>query len=279
DPKFYAVQVSATVQESPARITLNWTGDSNATGYIVSRKAPNATAWTQVASLPANATSYADNNVTVGTIYEYQVERPTSSRYRGFGYVTAAIKAPLVDQRGKVLFIVENTFAADLANELAQMQRNLIGDGWIVIRRNVSRNDSVVSVKNIIKAEYAADPNNLKSVYLFGRVPVPYSGNFGPDGHHDHQGAWPADTYYADVDGNWTDTSVHNTSSPRAQTRNVPGDGKFDQSTIPSDVELQVGRVDLSNMTAFNNKGLTERDLLRRYLVKNHNFRHGITRL
>lgn len=53
---------------------------------------------------------------------------------------------------------------------------------------------------------------------------------------------------------------------------NVPGDGKFDQTFIPSTIELEVGRVDLSDLPAFLPK--TERDLLRQYLDKNHNFRH-----
>jgi hypothetical protein len=58
----------------------------------------------------------------------------------------------------------------------------------------------------------------------------------------------------------------------------VPGDGKFDQSTIPSDLELEVGRVDLANMTCFSNKtpSRSELDLLRQYLNKDHNFRHGL---
>ncbi len=279
DPMFYAVHASATVQESPAQITLNWKSDAAATGYIISRKAPDASGWSQIASLSASALTYTDLSVSVGTVYEYRVQRPTSSRYTGYGYVTAGIKAPLVDNRGKVLLLVDSTYATDLAAELTQMQQNLVGDGWTVIRRDVSRTASATTVKNVIKTEYNADPANLKSVYIFGHVAVPYSGSFGPDGHDDHQGAWAADVYYADMDGNWTDNSVNNTSGSRAATKNVPGDGKFDQSELPSNVELQVGRVDLANMTAFTSKGLTERDLLRRYLVKNHNFRHGITRL
>ena len=32
---------------------------------------------------------------------------------------------------------------------------------------------------------------------------------------------------------------------------NIPGDGRFDQSEIPADLKLAVGRVDLSVMTCF----------------------------
>ena len=53
-------------------------------------------------------------------------------------------------------------------------------------------------MKDLIKAQYNADPANTKAVFLFGHVPVPYSGDIVPDGHYaDHQGAWPCDGYYA----------------------------------------------------------------------------------
>ena len=47
-------------------------------------------------------------------------------------------------------------------------------------------------------------------MFLFGHVPVPYSGDIVPDGHApDHQGAWPCDGFYGDMDGLWTDCSVN----------------------------------------------------------------------
>jgi len=56
-------------------------------------------------------------------------------------------------------------------------------------------------VKSIIINEYIADPANVKAVFLLGQIPLPYSGYLNPDGHSDHKGAWPADAYYADMDG------------------------------------------------------------------------------
>ena len=58
-----------------------------------------------------------------------------------------------------------------------------------------------------------------------------------------------------------------------ARNWNVRGDGKFDQSYPPSVVELEVGRVDLSNLTAFSQGEL---GLLRQYLNKDHNWRHKL---
>src|SRR5437762_840004 len=147
-------------------------------------------------------------------------------------------------------YAVEATAAiqtAPLATELTRLQQDLTGDGWTVIRKDVSRTATVASVKSLIKAEYDADRANVKAVFLFGHVPVPRSGDINPDGHDNHKGAWAADTYYADMDGAWTDSTVNDTSAERADNYNTPGDGRFDQSEIPSDLELAVGRVDLSN--------------------------------
>lgn len=276
DPFYYAVQASATVSTSPAKITLNWPADPMGAGYTISRKAFGATSWTQVGTLGGSATTWSDSNVSVGGAYEYSLQKTTSGGYSGTGYIYAGINAPLVDTRGKVLLVVDNTYAAQLATELSRFQADLVGDGWTVVRRDVSRSDSVVNVKNVIKAEY--NNGGLRSVILFGHVPVPYSGNLNPDGHPDHQGAWPADVYYGDVDGTWTDNSVNNTSAGKSWNWNTPGDGKFDQSSLPSDVELEVGRIDLANMTCFANKtpSRSELDLLRQYLNKDHNFRHGL---
>jgi hypothetical protein len=278
DPKFYAVQASAQVQLSPPQITLLWAADSNATGYSVYRKAPSESSWGPGTSLASSATSYVDSSVSAGVAYEYQVSKTTSVGYPGFGYVCAGINAPLIESRGKVVLLVDNLFSVDLANELTGLQQDLVGDGWTVLRHDVSRTDSPQNIKSIIQSEYAADPANVRAVFLFGHIPVAYSGNLNPDGHPDHQGAWPTDAYYGDMDGSWTDNSVSNTSAARQANWNVPGDGKFDQSELPSDVELEVGRVDLANMTCFSNKtpARYEKDLLRQYLNKDHRFRFGM---
>ncbi len=277
-PRLYAVELSATVQTAPAQINLQWSADTNATSYTVSRKALSATNWTQLTALPGDATFFADVNVSIGSAFEYQVLKSTSVGYTGSGYIYSGIRVPIIENRGKIILVVDNTYAPDLSNELAQLQQDLVGDGWTVIRHDVPRDTTVPAVKGLIQADYSADPTNVRSVFLFGHVAVPYSGNFNPDGHPNHQGAWPADVFYGDMDGTWTDTSVNSTNAERSTNWNIPGDGKFDQSTIPSDVELQVGRVDLSNMTCYANKvpSRSELDLLRQYLNKDHKFRNAL---
>jgi len=290
----YAVQINATTQVSPAQITLNWTQDTNGApaSYTVYRKAPAATDWgNPIATLAGTTTSFTDSATVVGTVYEYQIVKDfTAARgYQGYGYVQAGINAPLVESRGTVVLVVDNTFSTSLSAELQRLQQDLVGDGWLVIRHDVGRADSVVSVKNLIRADYTADPGNVNTVFLFGHVPVPYSGLLNPDGHPGHLGAWPADVYYGEMDGQWTDTTVNGgppaseNSDPAdvARLTNVPGDGKFDQTTIPGLVRLQIGRVDLSNLPGYlqyqsNPSFPSEEELHRQYLNKDHNFRQGL---
>lgn len=276
----YSVQVTASIEESPARITLHWAPDSccNPESYTVSRKSVTDSAWGKSVVLPGAASEFVDHNITIGARYEYQVVK-TTPKYNGYGYICAGIKAPLVDQRGRILLVVDNTYAADLAAELARLEEDLVGDGWLVSRFDVARTDSVLSVKERIKARYYQDPTQTKALFLLGHVPVPYSGDIVPDGHApDHQGAWPCDGFYGDMEGVWSDNIVSDTRATDPRNRNVPGDGKYDQSTFPAPIKLMVGRVDLSKMPgrlSFAGEPTfpSELELLRNYLNKDHEFR------
>ena len=189
-----------------------------------------------------------------------------------YGFIQSGMKLPAIEARGSFLLVVDDLYAVPLAAEINQLEKDLIADGWKVIRRTAHRNDPVTEVKALIVNAYALHPD-LKMVYLLGHVPVPYSGNIYPDGHSEnHMGAWAADVYYGDVDGVWSDATVSNVSAQFDYNHNLPGDGKFDQSAIPSAVELAVGRVDLYNMPAF---GLPDVELTRRYLQKAHLFKTG----
>ena len=94
----------------------------------------------------------------------------------------------MIDARGKLVLIVDNTFSSSLGSELARLEQDLRGDGWEVLRYDVSPNDDVVFIKSIITGEYQDDPQNVKAVFFFGNIAVPYSGNTNPDGHDDHTG-------------------------------------------------------------------------------------------
>ena len=251
----YSVQVSATVQASPPRITLNWQPDQyGANSYTVSRKNAGDSSWGAGVTLPGTATSYVDSSVAVGATYEYRIVKAATLGYTGYGYIYAGVNAPMSDSRGKVVLVVDNTYSSQLTNELARLQSDLTGDGWNVVRRDVGRNDTPASVRAAIQAVYNADPANVKAVFLFGHVPIFRCGNLNIDGHQARP--LPADGYYGDMDGAW-DAST---------------------SYLPSDVDLMVGRVDLANMPG--NGAATpwpsELEMLRNYLNKDHNWRHKI---
>ncbi|MBK5284743.1 MAG: fibronectin type III domain-containing protein, partial [Bacteroidia bacterium] len=269
----YTVPVSVQTQETPPQITLSWPLNSGAAGYSVSRKLLTATSWTTIASsLAGSAISFTDSTIAIGTGYEYKVARAGTPAY-GESYVYAGIKVPATEYRGKMILMVDDYFSDTLSAEISRFEKELIGDGWQILRHDVSRTDAVTAIKNLIVNDYNSDATNVKALFLLGHVPVPYSGNLNPDGHPDHQGAWPADVFYADVNGTWTDITVNSVTASRPQNQNVPGDGKYDQTAIPSNVELQTGRVDFYNLPAF---AATETQLMQHYLNRNHNYKMKI---
>jgi hypothetical protein len=270
-----SVRMWADVQVSPPSISLRWLPHSNTTGFQVFRKLKGGTSWgSAIASPGSSSLEFTDNSVSVGVNYEYKVVRTTSNLGMGYGYVNVGIQVPMVENRGTMILVVDNFFSTSLATQLTQLQNDLEGDGWRVVRHDVSRTAPVTTVKNLIVGTYNADPNNVKAVFLVGHVPVPYSGNLAPDGHGEHFGAWPADVYYGDVNGAWTDNSVNSTGAAWPRNHNVPGDGKFDQTNIPSAVELAVGRVDMFDLPIFS--GQNETQLLGNYLTKLSNWKRKV---
>lgn len=272
----YTVQVSATAFTTPPQLVFMWLGHSDSQRYTVYRKKKDSNEWGMpYAVLAGSATTYTDTALAVGDAYEYAFIRSAlrdTIPYKAYGYIYAGIHAPAIEARGKILLLVERTVEDSLVPELSRLERDMRGDGWLVVRRSVARTETVPSVKALIRSIYATD--SIRAVLLLGHIPVPYSGNINPDGHPDHLGAWPADVFYADLDGIWTDTEVRNdtTNGQPEANKNRAGDGKFDQNTPPSGVELLVGRVDMDNLPLFH---YTEIELLRRYLDKNHAYRMG----
>jgi hypothetical protein len=220
------VQLSVIVQNNPTQITLNWINDGTANGgqaYLIYRRISGAgSPWgSSIAGLSASASHYVDNNVIVGNNYEYFIRKSMGGSY---GYINSSIELPVIDNRGKLILVVENTFVGnnDFDNAITQTIEDIEADGWIVKRIDVNRNDAVTSVKQLIVNTYNLDVNNTKALYLLGHVPVPYSGITGPDYHAIHLDGWPADVYYADMDGVWTDNSVNYAGATRTQNHNVP---------------------------------------------------------
>jgi len=279
-----AVLCEAEAVASPTpKIIIRWIKNELAINYRIQRKSINSNLWSpDIANLDSSHSYFEDINVVPGEIYEYKIYslgratiETSENNFYAYGYVCSGINAELPNP-GKLLVLVDNTLHDALSNELAQFKNDLILEGWHVVIKKCPRaetfnKDAVTNVKEIILQE-ATD--NM-SIFLVGRVPVPYSGNLNPDAHGDHIGAWPADVFYSDESNSgWSDYAVNNTSASRTENHNIPNDGKFDQVTLPTVIKYPVGRVDFYNMPLFEN---SELELLKKYFEKNHKYRIGLT--
>ncbi|NLF39677.1 tandem-95 repeat protein [bacterium] len=271
-----AVDIEAYISNAAPYITLRWSLrlPGLITAQTLYRRVQGETVWSQTNAFTTSATQFADATAVPGVRYEYYMHRTFSgSPYNGYGHLLAGADVPPIEDRGAVVLLVDATLAAALFPDIEQLTEDLAGDGWQVIRHDVARTMAVSNVRELVRQEYLANSNAVKAVYVLGHVPVPYSGNIAPDGHSNHVGAWPADVYYAEMNGVWTDTTVSNVAASSPRNDNIPRDGKFDQSSLLSDAELQIGRVDMNNMTVFPDASVTETDLVRRYLNRAHDYR------
>ncbi len=267
-PKDYSIQLTAAVQENPAQIVLSWDSIAYATSYQIFKKPKNSASWgPAMAFLGATDTMYVDNAVIVDSSYEYKMV--ALGVQTAYGYIHAGIKAPAIHNRGAMVVMIDDYFSTLCAAELDQMIRDLAGDGWEIIRHDVSRTLPDVAIKAMIQADYAANPR-VNALFIVGHIAVPYSGYIYPDGHPDHAGAWAADVFYADMDGTWTDNVVNDNGATRPENWNMIGDGKWDQNFLPSSTELEVSRIDFYDMPLFNK---TEEEMMITYLNRAHRFK------
>ncbi|MBK6544734.1 MAG: T9SS type A sorting domain-containing protein [Saprospiraceae bacterium] len=272
----YSIKASVLLwvetEENPASITLNWIKDPDATNYYIFRKNKTANSWgNAIANVSKDSSRYVDKTIEVGKGYEYRVSK-VSPTGNGFGYVYASIKLPATEIKGSILLLVDSTINARLKTEINIWKSDLANEAWNVLTYVPTAKNTVVDIRTKIIDLKKLNPD-LKTIFILGHVKVPYSGDIAPDGHvPDHLGAWPTDAYYGDLDGNWTDVLVSDPGANRAENKNIIGDGKFDQSSIPSDIDLEVGRADFANLPAFSKN---EVELTRAYLNKNHLWRTG----
>lgn len=257
-----------------------------------------------IALLAGTATNYTDTNVVAGVSYEYSISDTGMKYYKVIGHLVTGIKAPLREDRGAILLLVDETVSESLAPELARFEHDLAGDGWNVVSRKAprmqinrnspgkdagrARSNEVDGIKRIIQQVYRDNPTRLKQVIIIGHVAIPYAGFSCLDEHKDHMGAWPADVFYGDIspeDGTgcgyyWPDDTPWPAGySASASMSNDVADGKFDDVTSifrPMRPELAVGRIDFHAMTVFPNINATEITLLKRYLDRNHAYRYRV---
>ena len=273
--KDYGINIRATLDTINRKVTFKWDADTNAYNFFIYKKKTSDSLFGDyIAKLPKDQLEWTDTlleNVEV----EYKIEKD-ANLYFSYGYIIAGLNINEKDYFGTCLILVDSLVYPQITLELDDYVKIIRADGWRVIVKAAPRSDEfnrekVEITKSIIKQTYN-EINDLAALLIIGRVPVPYSGNYAIDGHEDHYGAWPTDLYYAELNGLWTDTlrSKFDNVIPRAM--NLPNDGKYDQLFLTSDVELQMGRIDLFNLPFFKE---SEVDLIKRYLNKVSEFRKG----
>jgi len=219
------------------------------------------------------STSYVLREVTTDSIYLTSGEPGTLiAQNPAYGYIYAGNRLPPVHKRGGIILLIEESVRIPIAPEIDRLQLDLVRDGWKTYIETATTTEPVTDIRSRIQALHQQNPE-INSLFIIGHVPVPYAGEIAPDTHFEnHEGAWAADVYYGELNGTWTDSVVTNTSAQFTYNHNVPGDGKFDQDSIPTAVELAVGRVDFFDMPAFSD---SEVELLKKYFQKNHLYRNA----
>lgn len=184
---------------------LKWVGDDNASNYYISEASPTFSL-TPIATLDGTVTEFPIGVIETGEKYNFHLRKNILGR----GIITLGKEIPVVHHRGRCLVAIDDILVDPLATELSQMIEDITMDGWDVDTMHIAQSEEVNAVKSRIAAWYESEYQYSQSLFLLGHIPVPYSGNLAHDGHGNHQGAWAADVYYGELDGNWTDTNVNN---------------------------------------------------------------------
>lgn len=284
DSKNYAVMIETKIDDTgfAPQIVVSWQNDTLANKYIISRRNFEDGSFQKLAELSGGANTYSDLDVPYQKTVEYEVEKIftyENEKISTKSYKAISWDANLVESKmKKILILVDYTITNSIEGIFKKYISTLNTEGWNVIVREVPRvldfnAKAVLSNKELIKAIAKQNPD-MTSVLILGRIAVPYSGDYAPDGHGDlHKGANPTDAFYADLDShNWTDSSVSDTKSDYPRQFNIVNDGKWDQSYIPGKVELAIGRVDLYDLPFYEE---SEVNLIIDYLQKDIDYRTG----
>lgn len=270
-----SVMAWAEADASKGILTLKWKKQANDSSFEISRKLKDENVWPifPIARLPRTASEFVDSTTKFGEAYEYRIRRKAGNIFSET-YLFGGVKVKSIDVKKTILLLIEESIKSGIQPDLNTLKEDLQNETWNVAELVVPKTMTAIEVKDKLWEVYDLYPD-LSSIFIIGHVAVPYSGNQNWDGHPDHMGAWVCDNYYADINGFWADEFVNNSSPTRPENKNLVGDGKFDDSFLPTDLEFEVGRVDFFNMPTFKK---SEVELLKNYLRKDHNHRIAKTR-
>ncbi len=206
--------LSASIQSSPETIRLDWKGIPG-DPVLIERRPVGERNWSVLAR-NYHQWSYTNAPAAIKptTRYEFRIRREEANLDEQKSttdelfdrYVVSRVEPEVIHERGRALVLVDETVAPELSAELDRLKRDLVGDGWLVTRHQVPRHDDqnwennipkIREIKALVESEYQKNPESLRAVFLIGHVPIPQSGQFRPDGHHDRP--WPVDFYYGDT--------------------------------------------------------------------------------
>ena len=294
--------ISAVAADSPPSLNLVWKSATNAI-TLLKRRIEGSSTWSTYGA--ALGTNYLDKSVVPGERYEYNLTTTIGDEFFGLPddvgrYLKGSVRGTPFHSRGKIILLVDKTVTNAIESDLQGYIANLVGDGWQVLRTDVPRHidnrtgtlfltnhwNMTNYITPFVKSNYTQFGSEIKYILAIGHVPIAYTGTAADDGHSSagagygaHTGAWASDLYFGDIDGVWTD-NFFVTSSAFPMNHNTAGDGRFDQNTIPNNgsgqakLEIPVARIDAANLPAYNS--VSETDLLKKYLQKNANYRHGL---
>lgn len=298
--RFAAVEAWLTYET--ATITVHWRSAASTQWVAIMGRKATETFWTPIDTVRLDSSYVLDRSSDWDEIQVMRRSMPEGRKLPLFSRAylplsTVALQRPW--QR-RCLLIADWETGLHLKNKLLRWCTDLREEGWqadVIVLDNITPALDVIDVKELITAEYQRkDKDSLTHVFLVGRVPIPYSGGFSqngafspPDGHEEHGGAWPTDAFYADVevspgrraDNSWTDLTVHiadNQTAPNDRNKNIPNDGKWDQTLIPTDLDICVGRLDARQLPALGtieDNRVHELELLSLYFDRNHEYRRG----
>ena len=264
-------------------MVFHWEKDEGFTGqYFLDRKTLEGDGWENLATINDDQDSFVERTLVPGEALEYRIRKTQGTNLVSETYIYGGVRVKNQFRKGQVILVIDSLISDSLIFELERFKTDLENEGWKVLPTKAGRNESVLAVKARLTSLYALENAHETYIILMGHIPVPYSGNFTqsgtppPDGHVEgsgnHTGAWAADVFYGDYDGQWTDYVVNHTDAKLERNDNVPDDGKFDQTKLPSLVESPVGRIDFYDLPVY---AKSEIQLMKDYLDRNHAFRTG----
>jgi hypothetical protein len=275
------VSSEAILTENKIKIVIHDSSSNNSEPLYINRRALGTYTWSNVATaLPAGTGHWFDTNVSAGDVWEYQIRRQNTWNYQSvsydaIGYTIGSLLSDNSNYKGQIILLVSNEIPINLASKYTRLKKEITADGWYVNELIVNRasnwdsGNEVVAIRNQIANLYnnSAQNDKPKALFILGHVPLPRSGSadvVAPDDHSQNKGARGCDAYYADIDGIFTDTASYNPGGLSSNLAiNLPGDFKWDQDFIPSNLEMAFGRIDFANLTDVTT---AEQTLLEAYL-------------